>query len=300
MVESAFTVDPETLLAALMGDVYTIAGVARMRALRRLVAWGLRKPLLRFCQAMAETDRVVAAEGFPMGARWLATNWFARDIHVRGQENIPPDAPLVVVSNHPGGIDSPSLSAALGRKDLKIIASNAPLLKRLPNISQHLIFIADDTATRMTVIRETIRHLETGGALLLFPTGLIDPDPGWMPGAQEALRGWSGSVEIFLRKVPEARLLPAVASDVLHPAVFRHPLALLHRERWKRQRMAELLQFVEQLLRPNRLRLEPRVSFGPPRTLAELEAAGSTRLREAITAIERSLIAEHIAAYYGR
>jgi hypothetical protein len=301
MAETTFTVNPESLRTALMTDIYRIIGVAKVGILRRMADWLMQKPLRIFCNAAAEMDRIVGEEGVPIGATWIVNTWFANAITVRGQENIPLDGPLLAVSNHPGGIDSACLAAALNRTDLKIVASNAPFLRRLPNVSQHLILIGSDTATRMTVIRQGIRHLETGGALLIFPTGLIDPDPGWMPGAVARLEDWSGSVEIFIRKVPEARLLPAVASDVLHPSFSKNPITKLQSVPWKRQRMAELLQFIDQLLRPGKIRMDPKITFGRTFSLADLETNGEgRRLREAIIGIEREVISDHTAAFYGR
>jgi hypothetical protein len=301
MAETTLTVNPELLRTALMTDIYRIIGVAKVGVLRRMADWLMKKPLRIFCNIAAEMDCIIGEEGVPAGATWIVKTWFANDITARGQENIPPEGPLLVVSNHPGGIDSACLAAKLNRKDIKIVASNAPFLRRLPNVSEHLIFIGSDTATRMTVIRQAVRHLETGGALLIFPTGLIDPDPGWMTGAEARLEDWSGSVEIFIRKVPSASLLPVVASDVLHPSFSKNPITRMQSAPWKRQRMAELLQFVDQLLRPGKVRMDPKISFGRPYSLAELEEnSQGRRLRDAIIDIERELIGEHQAAFYGR
>lgn len=300
MAAAGQSVDPEVLLDALMVDIYNIIGASQWPVLREAIRRITRAPLLRFCQIFAETDRIMAAEGFPQAATWLVTSWFASDIRVRGLENIPTSGPLLVVSNHPGAFDSAALGAILGRMDLKIIASNAPFLRRLPTVSQHLIFIAEDAITRMTVIREAVRHLEEGGALLVFGTGLIDPDPGFMPGAEQALQNWYGSMEIFLRKVPAARYVGAVISDVLHPPITRNPLTWLQAAGWKRQRMAEFLQFIRQLVFPRQLWLHPKISFGQPLTLGELDAAAaSRRLRDAVIQVETTLLAEHCAAYYG-
>jgi hypothetical protein len=283
-----------------MSDVYNILGIQGRRALYRPVDWLTRPALLRFCQAFATTDSIMAREGFCAAADWLVRTWFARDIRVRGQEQVPADGPLLVISNHPGAFDSAAIGASLGRDDLRIIASNAPFLRRLPTVSQHLIFIAEDAIGRMSTIREGVRHLAAGGALLVFGTGLIDPDPGFMPGAEQALENWYASAEIFLRKAPETRLVLAVASDVLHPPIARNPLARLHRERWKRQRMAELLQFIRQMLLPQQLWLRPKISFGAPVTLADLEAAApGRRLLAAVIEGEKALLAAHMRAFYG-
>lgn len=284
------TVDAQSLLSLLMAEVFRISGVDRLPFLLPFAAVITRKPLIRFCEAFAETDHIIANQGFPAGASWLADRWFVRRIHTQGQDLVPRQGPLVVVSNHPGGFDSVVLSAALGRNDLRIIASNVDFLRHLPNVSRHLIFIADDAATRMTVIRQSIRHLQEGGALLVFPTGLVDPDPGFMHGAEGRLEDWSGSPEIFLRKVSGARLLPVVVQNVLHPPFSRHILAGLHREPWQRQRMAELLQILWQMVFPRRLLLEPAITFGRAYPLAELERQPHHRLRDAIISVERDLL----------
>ncbi len=55
----------------------------------------------------------------------------------------------------------------------------------------------------MAAARSGIRHLQNGGALLLFGTGLIDPDPAVYPGAEKEIENWSPSIDLFLRHVPE-------------------------------------------------------------------------------------------------
>ena len=56
----------------------------------------------------------------------------------------------------------------------------------------------------MLAMREALRHLESGGAVLLFARGTIDPDPAFMAGGESELNGWSRSLEIFLGSVPES------------------------------------------------------------------------------------------------
>jgi len=293
------TPESEVLLTEFLGDILPILGISQNSILRRPFGWLVHVPLLRCCRLLTDTDRIIANSGFIDGARYLATHIFARDIRVRGSQNVPLNGPLLVVSNHPGGIDSPSISTSLGRHDLKIIASDVHLLKRLPEISRHLIFIGDDINVRMGAIRESIRHLQNGGALLIFPTGLIDPDPGFMKHSSEVMENWSDSIEIFLRKVPKTLLLPAVVSDVLAPAAVNHPVVRIQKERWKRQRLAEFFQFIFQLIFLNRLRLEPKISFGQPVGLETLEAeSNSRRLKESIIAQERALLEDHLRAFY--
>jgi hypothetical protein len=111
-----------------------------------------------------------------------------------------------------------------------------------------------------------------------------------MPGAEARLEDWSGSPAIFLRKVPEAQLLPVVVCNVLHPTFSQNMLARLHHEPWKRQRMAELLQILWQMMFPRRLLLEPTITFGRACSLGTLEDQTPGHLRDAIIAVERVLL----------
>jgi hypothetical protein len=125
----------------------------------------------------------------------------------------------------------------------------------------------------MTVIRQGIRHLKQGGALLIFPGGQVAPDPAILPGAHEALSNWSPSVEIFLRRVPETRVLVAIVSGVLTPGWLRHPLVRMRKGQRERQLLAEFLQVIQGMVLGRRASISPRVSFGKPMVAAELAAA---------------------------
>ena len=67
-------------------------------------------------------------------------------------------------------------------------------LKALKGSSKYLIYTPYDIRQRAAVVREAIRHLQGGGLLIIFPTGKIDPDPAFLPGASGSLEGWSKSV----------------------------------------------------------------------------------------------------------
>ncbi len=80
----------------------------------------------------------------------------------------------------------------------------------------------DDDTLRANAVRRSIQHLKDGGAVLIFPSGQIDPDPAVLPGAREALEKWSKSIAIMLRRVPETRLVSAITSGVLHEKFTRY------------------------------------------------------------------------------
>ena len=138
---------------------------------------------------MAEVDRRVALNGIVAAAQWLLTQ-IVTGIDARGTEHIPRTGPVLIASNHPGAYDIVALIAGIGRDDIKIIASGVPFTRSLIATSPHLIYVNPDNLgapDRMVAIRSGIRHLQDGGALLIYPTGIVDPDPDIAPGLEESI-----------------------------------------------------------------------------------------------------------------
>jgi len=108
-----------------------------------------------------------------------------------------------------------------------------------------------------------IRHLQIGGCVIIFPSGRLDPDPDSFPGAEQALDLWSPSLEVLLRRVPNARVVIAITGGVLAPQVLDHPLTRLQKG-WRRQKLAEFIQIGRMLSNPHAYEISPRVTFSPP------------------------------------
>jgi hypothetical protein len=253
----------------------------------------LSRATRRFSELFAEVDRIVDEQGLPAGAAWLLKQ-LAAGLEARGVENIPAQGPLIIASNHPGAVDSLAVTATAERQDLRIIASAVPFLQSLPSISRHLIFAPKPVhvEARMLALRETIRHLRSGGAVLLFAHGNIDPDPAFMPDADRELSGWSRSLNIFLRSVPETRVVISIVSGVIDPACMRHPLTRLRRTRPDRQRLAMMIQVIQQML-GRKFEIRPRVTFGE---LLDLPLIGSPETAlPVITERARLLMRNHVA-----
>jgi len=167
------------------------------------------------------------------------------------------------------------------------------MLTLLPNAREAAIFAFGANGTPTSAVRAGIRHLREGGALLIFPTGLVDPDPDLWDDAADHLERWSPSLEVFLRHVPETRLVLAIASGVISPHWARHPLARLGRDGHQRRRLAEFLQVIAQLLRPGKDLYTTRLSFGPPLSFNELGGTEGPILQN-IVARARTLLEEHM------
>ncbi len=254
--------------AELMDEVVKALGVGKNRLGRTLFEPFFGPAVQRFAEVAARFDNDVANYGLRQAAGRLLPR-FARDVRVQGEENVPGEGPLLVVSNHPGTIDVVAIAAGLPRPDLKIVASGGiPFFRSLKATTDHLIFSGIDAMSKMNTIRSSIRHLEEGGAVLIFPNGGIDPDPSVMPGSPEAVETWSRSLDLMLRRVPSAQVLITAVSGVLSPRWFHSPVTWLRKGRRNRQKVAEVLQMVQQMLFPNSLLVSPTVSFAEPLRLA--------------------------------
>jgi hypothetical protein len=249
-------------------------------------------PAHLFARLAAEFDHHVAQSGLMEAVRWVLPR-FVEGVHALGTENIPTTGPLVIASNHPGAYDGLVIASCLPRDDLKIMVTDRPFLRGLHAASPHLIYTPRDTEGRMGVVRQAVHHLREGGSLLIFAHGNVEPDPALVPGAEEALEGWSPSVPLFLRRVPGASLVVTIVSGVLAPSALQHPLARL-REGWQaRQLLAEVLQVSQQMLLRRRFGLAPTVRFAAPLMAGDVEEVPYARAAlAAIVARARELLAD--------
>ena len=236
-----------------------------------------------------EIDCAVAEGGAAAGARKTLPR-FVKSYEAHGLENIPSHGPLLIVSNHPASMDSFVITANVDRPDYKAIIGDIPFLENMPHIREHAIFAPEgnDMMGRMRVIRESIRHLKNGGALLIFPLGGIEADPDFMPDPDGEFHLWSRSLEIFMQRVPDQQILVTITSGVISPAAMRHPVTWLRKERPDKQRLAFIYQLARQILSRRQIfDLTPRVTFGEILTgnnhehmLAEVEQAACRTLEK--------------------
>jgi hypothetical protein len=228
-------------------------------------------PAHRTARLAAEFDRKVALHGWTAAIRWALPH-FVESVRVVDGEHLPATGPLLVASNHPGSYDVLVISSVLARDDLSILVSDVPILRKVTAASSHFIYTdtGDNSHARMGAVRQGVQHLRAGGALLVFPSGQVDPDPAFLPGTEQALEKWSSSLSLFLRQVPETRLLVTIVDGVLSPTCFYHPLTRLRREQRLKQFLAEFLQVGQQVMFNRRFGLSPRARFAKPLTAVEL------------------------------
>ncbi|MDW8145395.1 MAG: 1-acyl-sn-glycerol-3-phosphate acyltransferase [Roseiflexaceae bacterium] len=252
------------LIAALKLD-----HIRRGRRLLELICW---LPARRFAHQVLAYEQMVGSCGLHVGASWIV-HTFARRLEIYRAEYVPRRGSLLVLSNHPGMSDAMALFVALSRPDLKVIAAERKLLRLLPNISSHLVFIPEgegESRGRMSGMRTIAAHLRRGGAALIYPAGRIEPDPLVMPDAIDALAHWSESVALFARLAPEALILPVAVGGTISAAALRNPILRLYRQRRDREWAAATLQVLIPAYRPPVV----RVVFAEPFRAASLAELG--------------------------
>lgn len=124
--------------------------------------------------------------------------------------DVPNEGPLVIVANHPFGLLDPLVLGhfiSQHRKDLKIMANS--MLEGIEELRPHLIQVnpfGTPGAARENIggMKEAIRHLKQGGALLIFPSGEV---AHYRPGAGVHESAWSHHVGALVRRT-SATVLP--------------------------------------------------------------------------------------------
>lgn len=278
----------------IVDEIVRAMGASPEGPVRRLLGPLFRLPAGRFARLMARADTAIRTAGLPGGAVALLDDLRLEPL-VWGAGSVPRQGPVIVASNHPGAYDSLALMASIRRPDLKIVISDVGFTRALPAARERFIFAPGTIAGRSRALRDSIRHLAAGGALLIYPHVEVEPDPEAAPGGRQALGDWSRALEIMLRRVPAARLQLAIASGILLPRFLHCPLVRLRKEPARRQKLAEFLQVSWQMVFPDRVRPHLHLSFAAPVDPASFPVG---RLMPAIVEMARSLFDAHMAAVH--
>jgi hypothetical protein len=270
-----------------LNDLVSSFGWEDRRILKRLLVSTFGGAARKFARQMLDFDRDVSNLGLNAASKILLMK-YARSLTVFGIERIP-EGPVLALSNHPGMVDTISLFTTLNRDDLRIIAVHRPFLRSLEHTSKRLDYLDDDPRRRIPLVRKVSKHLRSGGAVLTFPSGKIDPDPSVYPGAEDALVDWMDSVGVFVRLAPETVVLPILVHGVIWKSTAIHPLVKLKRAQEDSERLAAALQLLAHIslgIRP----LDVVVHIGEPVKGAELPTDDKTSVHHAVLAEMRKLI----------
>lgn len=269
----------DALVEINLGDIYDSLGIKRRAVLDAVFRW----PAKRFAQQMFEFDRRVGADGLRSASAWAA-HQFAGTVTATGVEHIPASGPVLIVSNHPGLSDTIDLFASIPRDDLRVVAAHRPFLVALTNLTQKLVFVQQNAGARMGAFRSVINELKAGRAVITFPAGKIEPDPGIRrDDARASLATWIESTGLLARLMPEMHIVPVIVSGVFSPAAYHNLLAQRKPDLAQRERMAAMMQ----VMWPGYQNSPVRLRFGPAVHAAALVSGGAdaaeitARIREA-------------------
>ncbi len=278
----------------IIDEIVAAFGFAKSGPARRLLGPLFWLPANLFAHLMANVDHIAAQNGLANAAEKLLAR-FVDDVKIVGSEYLPKHGPLLIASNHPGAYDILVILSNLTRDDIKIVVSDVPLIQSLPALDRYMIYTPAGIGPRMSALRRIIRHLQNGGVLLIFPSGKVDPDPQISGDGEERLELWSSSLEIVLQKVPDTKLSVSIVSGVIAPRSLRNPLIKIIGEPWRQQKLAEILQVIQQLLFSRKFDLKTKITFGLPSTGKELQSRYSRlELQAAILDEARFIHRQHL------
>ncbi len=244
-------------------------------------------PAKKFAQQMLDYDSVIGHSGLPEASRRLS-RLYTRDVRVFNSDRIP-DSAFLALSNHPGVADTLAIFSALNRRNLKIIALDRPFLNTLPNLSQHLFYVKNDSASRIALVRQVSGHLRGGGATLTFPAGHIEPDPNIYTGAAESLNTWTDSVGVFIRMAPETALLPVLVRNVVWDKAAKHPLLKIKKAKDEKEKLATALQLLSMVAFDSKP-VVVTVQIGNPITVKDLGTTDTQAIHKAVLSEMKKMI----------
>lgn len=262
--------EKDSLTKILLEDIKTSANLGG----RRIISWMIDtfgyRSAGRLADLLARIDEQLPESSLQETAE-RAVNTLADGLIVDSQGKIPAEGPLLVVANHPGLIDILGVLAVIKREDIKVVAQQKGFMHVLRNINRHMLTIEPDSTFKLSAIREIIRALNEGMAVVIFPKGQLEPDPALMDGAIESLQGWSDSIGVFLNKVPETALLPVLVSGVVTERAFNSRFAQIGWNQKRRHQLAMVRQFLAQRVsRDPAWKIPLQIDIGKPKLPAEL------------------------------
>lgn len=280
----------ETLTRINVADMLDNFGLSGLRYGRGLIERLCRPPARAMAQQAARFDREVGEAGLQAAAHTWLLSW-VNHLDIVGGDHVPAHGGVIVAVNHPGMTDTLVCFSSIARPDLRIISSDRPFVRALDQVSRRLFFVPDQPDERLSMVRQVSRFVQQGGAVMIFPSGRIEPDPAVMPGARESLATWSESLGLFARLAPQAVVVPAVVSGVVYGPAVRHPLTHLRRSARDRERVAATLQVVWQTMGRTARTMRVRIEFGAPLPAADLIPLGDAgRITRAVTAAVGTLL----------
>lgn len=277
-----------TLTKINLDDLVSAFGCQKYPLLAHLLRQIFYAPAHKFAAQILDFDRVIAAGDLPRAAQH-SLHYFIKGLEVFGHEHLPQSGPLLFLSNHPGMTDTLCLFAAIARPDLRIFALDRPFLQSLPNMSRQLFYLNNDPNQRSHAVKHAANHLRGGGAMLTFPAGTIEPDPGVYSGAAASLATWTDSAGMFMRFAPEMKIVPVLVRGVLWEKAVKHPLTWIRSKSKDREWLGTSLQLLSNLVFDTRP-VTARIQFAQPISAEDVDPRNMTQIHMLVLERMRGLI----------
>jgi len=248
------------LFDTVIDEIVYALGAKKGGVIRNLIAPLLRNPASKLATILADFYEGVINRSPSQGAIETLPK-FNIGVQRSGHPDMPMNGPHLLISNHPGGLDSVGILSCIPRDDIKVLVSDVYLMRKLDYLNRHAIYVDFKTVGGMSALRDAISHLNQGGVLLLFARGEVEPDPACFSGAVESIEKWSPSLEIMLRKSPATSVQILSVSGAILPQFAFHPLTRLRRRPETRQKLAEFMQTITALYKPGKTKTILKIRF---------------------------------------
>lgn len=150
---------------------------ARGPRLRFLLSLLCVAPAAFFTARLLRFDRDIGARGIAQASDTILRSLYRGVTIECGTGIVPTTGGTLVLGNHPGLGDAIALLSTLDRDDVLIVGHDRPFFRLLPELFARIIPVPDEPRRRITVISAILDALEEGKLVLLYPAGVIEPDP---------------------------------------------------------------------------------------------------------------------------
>ena len=184
---------------------------------------------LRLSLLLYRYDRRIGSQGLQRASARFYKKFY-NNLHLVGAPRSSLSSPVrsgghLYISNHPGIGDTLALLQIIRTERLKILVIAKRFFELMPHLRAHLIPIPADSSQRRGCIREAEQWLASGGDILVYPAGTIEPDPDYSYSTEPV--AWSRLPELLVARIHKAGAHCTVhtlrVSSVFHRSYFKHP-----------------------------------------------------------------------------